>query len=178
MLDLGSSELSRAGSNPVSCITKILEDRLMNKALEVLYEQYQAQKKQVEKAQRELSEIADALSEERCKENRFLNNVIEDRLEEVIGIIHKNNLGVVEVLGAEGDPRDLIIGICNNFYKTAIRIKDGEIVQDTSRYNNDGGGAKLYEVVDKLIDNDLRFFCGSHRNQYNKDGYKKKYWEA
>ena len=148
----------------------------MNKALEVL--QYQAQKKQVEKAQRELSEIADALSEERCKENRFLNNVIEDRLEEVIGIIHKNNLGVVEVLGAEGDPRDLINGICNNFYKTAIRIKDGKIVQDTSRYNNDGGGAKLYEVVDKLIDNDLRFFCGSHRNQYNKDGYKKKYWEA
>lgn len=140
----------------------------MNTVISNLYQQKEGIDKKLKELNYELKSIEDCLHNELYKETRALNEVLKNNLIEIINMIHKIGLKCSSVYNAETMWNDTVYKVSDGGYFANIIAKNGKIVRDLTDINNDGGGKKLYEKVEVLIDCHITPFCNKEKYKYYK----------
>lgn len=117
----------------------------MNDVIKNLTLQKYEQKAKLERAQSLFNNTEKCLKNAIFEETELMNQVLKNSLIDIIQMIHKRNLKCSEVKYAETIWNDTVYRVSDGFYFADIIAKDGTIVIDLSRINNDGGGKELYK---------------------------------
>lgn len=136
----------------------------MNDILNKLISERTIKNNQMRDLHSEICKLNEIIRTEIIKEERVISNVLQKQLNEVIDIIHKENVMIKSIRGAETyhDKPEYVIS--DDCYNATIRLYDGNIVIDYSADNNDGCGKNLYEKAKTIITH-LNYLIEKYRNE-------------
>lgn len=135
----------------------------MSHDIEELQEIISKKKKQLEDLQRSIDFNERNLAELENRESFMLNEVLRNNMIDILKMIEACGLKCVSIC-----PNNKWINYKISMYPyyANITIEKGKIIWNTGGIDNDGAGSKLYEIVENLIEFDIKPYCEEHINNY------------
>jgi hypothetical protein len=135
----------------------------MNDVIKMLLEKKDECDKKLKLVQYEMNRIERNLHEELFNETQLINNVLEDKMVDIISMINKNGLKVSSINEINGS---IIYKVTySSCYHAKFKAKDGTIVVDMSGIDNDGVNEPVKKKVKELLRNHIIPYCEKHKKE-------------